>query len=267
MHLPVCPACNLECGFCVRSTNGGEDRPGVSSFVLPANEVLPYVRAARGLCPELSVVGVAGPGDALVGDGMFRAFRAIGGAYPDLLRCLSTNGLLLDRRADELIALGIDTLTVTVNAIDPGILAQIVPALRYDGRRIEGEEGARILIRNQLAGIRRMHAAGVTIKVNTVLIPDINGAHIEDTARAVSEAGADMYNIIPLIPQHLFSGHPEPTCAEIEDARQKASRYADVFRHCRHCRADAVGIPGLSNRSAEVWGDLAGRADEVFSHG
>jgi nitrogen fixation protein NifB len=112
-----------------------------------------------------------------------------------------------------------------------------------------------------------MAAAGVTIKVNTVLIPSVNGAHIEEIARAVSAAGANMYNIIPLIPQHRFAGHVAPTCAEIEEAREAAAGHIDVFRHCRHCRADAIGIPGLTDHTAEVFGDFAGHAEEVFSHG
>jgi nitrogen fixation protein NifB len=267
MHLPICPACNIECGFCRRSIGSRDVRPGVSAFILPVKDVLSYVEAARSRCEGLSVIGVAGPGDSLVGDNLFKAFRAVGEAYPEFFKCLSTNGLLLGQRADELIELGVDTLTVTVNAVDPMSLAQIVIAIHDHGRRIEGEKGAAILIRNQLAGIRKMAAAGVTIKVNTVLIPSINGMHIEEIARVVSDAGASMYNIIPLIPQHRFAGYAEPTCGEIEEARGKASKHIDVFRHCQHCRADAIGIPGITDHTADVLGNFTEYTEDVFSHG
>jgi nitrogen fixation protein NifB len=267
IHLPICPGCNIECAFCRRALNAEEDRPGVSAFVLPPEQVGGYLNAALARCPEISVVGVAGPGDALVGDNLFKAFRIVGREHPELLKCMSTNGLLLYKRAEELARLGIDTLTVTVNAISPEILTRIVKAIRWDGRRVAGIGGAEILIRNQLAGIRKMAEAGATIKVNAVLVPGVNDGHIVEIARAVSEAGAAMFNIIPLIPQHLLADAPEPSCAEIEAARAEASAYIDVFRHCQHCRADAIGIPGKSDVSRDVYKDFAGRAEEVFSHG
>jgi nitrogen fixation protein NifB len=264
MHLPICPACNIECGFCRRSVNDHENRPGVTSFILPVEKVDDYLAAAVERCKELSVVGVAGPGDTLVGNNLFKAFSIVDKSHPELLKCISTNGLLLDARADELIALGIDTLTVTVNAVDPEILSQIVPAIHYKGERIEGEAGAKILIENQLKGIRKMAAAGTTIKINSVLIPGVNGDHIPEIAKTVSALGANIFNIIPLIPQYKFEGFEEPTCEEIDDARAKAGAYIDVFRHCQHCRADAIGIPGFTDHSAELFHD---KAEDVFSHG
>ncbi|MDR0875976.1 MAG: radical SAM protein [Clostridiales Family XIII bacterium] len=267
MHLPICPACNIECAFCKRSLNDNEVRPGVASFILPADKAADYVDVALAKTDSISVVGVAGPGDTLVGDNLFKAFGAIHDRHPELLKCISTNGLLLSERAGELIELGIDTLTVTVNAVDPQILSKIVLAIRWHGKRYEGMEAAMIQIGNQLEGIEKMAAAGTTIKVNTVLIPGLNDLHIPEIARRVSEAGAAIYNIIPLIPQHRLSHYAEPTCEEIETARQKASVYIDVFRHCQRCRADAIGIPGLTDHAAEVLGSFAGQAEDVFSHG
>jgi nitrogen fixation protein NifB len=236
----------------------------VSAAILPSSEAVAHVDAALGVCEELSVVGVAGPGDSLVGDAMFESLRAVGRAHPGLLKCISTNGLLLKERADELIELGIDTLTVTVNAVDPDVLARIVLRVHYGGACYEGSAGGRILIENQLAGIRRMAEAGTVIKVNTVLIPGVNDAHIAEVARTVAAVGASLYNIIPLIPQYRFADRAEPTCAEIDAARGEAEKYLEVFRHCQHCRADAIGIPGVSDYAAEVFRE---RAEEVFSHG
>lgn len=92
-------------------------------------------------------------------------------------------------------------------------------------------EAAEILIRNQLEGIKKVSSAGITVKVNTVLVPGINDEHIETVAKTVSEAGATIYNIIPLIPQHELAHIPEPTCPQIDGARTKAEKYIDVFRH------------------------------------
>jgi nitrogen fixation protein NifB len=245
--------------------NSEENRPGVASFILSVDEVGGYVDAAVRTVDALSVIGVAGPGDSLVGDNMFQAFRIVKRDHPELLTCISTNGLLLDERAEELTELGLDTLTVTVNAVDPDILAKIVLAIHYKGKRVEGAEAAEILIRNQLRGIRKMARAGVTIKINTVLIPEVNGDHIPKIAKAVSDAGAGIYNLIPLIPQYRFADSKAPDCAQIDAARSLAGRHIDVFQHCQHCRADAVGIPGVTDFSAELFNGL--RTEEVFSHG
>ena len=61
-----------------------------------------------------------------------------------------------------------------------------------------------------------------------------------------------------------MSGYTAPTCEQVDAARVKAGRFIDVFRHCQHCRADAVGIPGVSDFSKEL---SLGRVEEVFSHG
>lgn len=266
IHLPVCPGCNLECRFCDRKINETENRPGVTGEVIQPEEAADYVERALQFCPELSVVGIAGPGDTLASDKAIQTFELVGRRFPKLLKCMSTNGLLLNERVEELIRVGIDTLTVTVNAVDPAIQARIINGLVYHGRRYEGTEAAEILIRNQLAGIRKAAAAGIVVKVNTVLIKEINYFHIKEVAKAVSEVGASIYNIIPLIPQHDLKDCAVPTCAEIEQVRAEAGKYIDVFRHCQHCRADAVGVPGKNNFSRQVYqGGL--RVKETFSHG
>ncbi len=266
IHLPVCPGCNLECRFCDRKINETENRPGVAGEIIQPADTIGYIERALRFCPEISVVGIAGPGDTLASDNAIKTFELVGKHFPKLLKCMSTNGLLLRERAEELIRVGIDTLTVTVNAVDPAIQARIINGLVYHGKRYEGEAAAEILIRNQLAGIRKAAAAGMVVKVNTVLIKEINFFHIKEVAKAVSEAGASIYNIIPLIPQHDLRDCSIPTCAEIEQARAEAGRYIDVFRHCQHCRADAVGVPGKNNFSREVYqGGL--KVKETFSHG
>lgn len=266
IHLPVCPACNIECNFCDRKINDEENRPGVTSAVLTPAEAVEALNKALELCPDITVAGIAGPGDTLVSENAIRTFRLIKEQYPKLLKCMSTNGLLLKDRVEELIELGIDTLTVTVNAVDPKIQAKIISGIFYKGKRYEGLEAAEILIKNQLDGIRKAAAAGITVKVNTVLIMEINRKHIKDIAKAVSEAGASMYNIIPLIPQHKLKDCVEPECVDIDEARREAQEYIDVFRHCQRCRADAVGIPGLKDYGDQIYLKRLNHKD-TFSHG
>ena len=269
IHLPVCPGCNIACRFCERSLNTTENRPGVTGKILKPEETIPLIKKALEISPEIRVAGIAGPGDTLASDNAIKTFRLIGKEFPQLIKCMSTNGLLLSERAQEIIDAGIDTLTVTVNAVDPEIEAQLNDYIIFHGKKIEGVEGAKILIKNQLEGIKKIAEAGITIKVNTVLVPRINGAHIEEIAKAVSAAGAKKYNIIPLIPTAKLSEEPAPTCQEIHAARDAASKHIELFLHCNHCRADAVGIPGKTEFSNILYAKLGSNDSikENFSHG
>lgn len=266
IHLPVSPGCNIACRFCDRVINDEEERPGVTSKVITPGESVDILKKALEICPEIKVAGIAGPGDTLASDYALEAFRKVKENFPQLIKCMSTNGLLLYEKADEIIDVGIDSLTVTVNAVAPEIEAKLNKYIIYHGKRYEGVEGAEILIENQLKGIKKVTSAGITVKINTVLVPEINGSHIEKIAETVSKAGAKIYNIIPLIPQFELSNMKAPTCAEIEAARTKASRYIDVFRHCKHCRADAVGVPGKSEFGDQIYQRKL-NVKETFSHG
>jgi nitrogen fixation protein NifB len=266
IHLPVSPGCNIACRFCDRVISDVENRPGVTSKVITPMEALEVLDKALKLCPDIKVAGIAGPGDTLATDYALETFRLIKVKFPQLIKCMSTNGLLLYERAPEIIDVGIDSLTVTVNAVNPEIEAKLNKFIVYHGKRYDGIEGAKILIDNQLKGIRKIADAGITIKVNSVLVPEINDEHIEEIAKTIKEAGASIYNIIPLIPQYELKDNPAPVCAQIDAARTKAGKYIDVFRHCQHCRADAVGVPGKSEFGDQIYQRRI-NIKETFSHG
>lgn len=266
IHLPVSPGCNIECKFCDRKINDYEKRPGVTAAIIKPEEAVSVVQKALELCPEITVVGIAGPGDTLATDNALDTFRLIKKQFPNLIKCMSTNGLLLDERAEEIIEVGINSLTVTVNAVDPAIEAKLNIRIFYHGTTYMGEEAAAILIKNQLAGIKKIAEAGITIKVNTVLVPGINDQHIERIAKMVSDAGASIYNIIPLIPQHELADCAAPNCSQIDEVRSKASKYIDVFRHCQRCRADAIGVPGEKDFGDQIYLNRIAHKD-TFSHG
>ena len=268
MHLPISPSCNIECRFCERSFNTYEKRPGVTSTVITPQEAREAIDKALELCPDIHVAGIAGPGDTLASPYALETFRLIKQKYPQLVKCMSTNGLLLAEKAQEVIDVGVDSLTVTVNAVDPEIEAQLNDGIIWHGKHYTGVEAAEILIEQQLKGIRLISEAGITVKVNTVYVPDINSEHIEEVAKTVAEAGADIYNIIPLIPNHKLKDCREPDCMEFERAVLKASKYIDVFRHCQRCRADAVGIPGGEDYGSRIYTNLKRLSrKDTFSHG
>jgi nitrogen fixation protein NifB len=124
IHVPIAPKCNIHCDFCTREINKCEQRPGVASRVMTVDQAVAHVKKVTSEMP-IAVVGVAGPGDALFNNETFEFFKRIDKEFPDLIKCMSTNGLLLPEKADEIADLNINTVTVTVNAIDPKIGSKI----------------------------------------------------------------------------------------------------------------------------------------------
>jgi nitrogen fixation protein NifB len=248
IHLAVAPRCNIQCGYCTRKHDCvNESRPGVTSHIQTPAEALETVRtvmASRTLGSVIKVVGIAGPGDPLANDETFETFRLIGAEFPHLIKCLSTNGLLLPDRIEQLQQIGLQSLTVTVNALDPEIGARIYSHIRYNGQRHTGVEAARLLISNQLEGIAQAVDCGMTVKVNTVLIPGVNDQQVPIIAEKIKELGAFVMNVMPLIPQARFAGVAAPSPEFLEQIRSANEQIIGQFRHCRQCRADAIGLIG-----------------------
>ncbi|SHH99758.1 nitrogenase cofactor biosynthesis protein NifB [Sporobacter termitidis DSM 10068] len=245
IHLPIAPKCNIQCNYCVRKYDcPNESRPGVTTSVLAPEEAVERYVAAKSKIPNLSVVGIAGPGDALANfDETRETLRRIRALDPDVTFCLSTNGLLLPLYAQELIDLGVSHITVTVNAVDPEIGAKIYKHIDYMGTRFTGLAAASILLANQLSGLRYLTSRGIICKVNTVLLRGINDTHIEEVVKKVKELGAYISNIMQLIPVKgsAFENLELVSNREIMAIREKCAPELRQMYHCRQCRADAVG--------------------------
>jgi len=273
IHLPVSPACNIGCRFCARGIRPeGEERddvPGVASRVLTPKGAMAILDKALSLCPEISVVGIAGPGDSLETDYALETLELAKTRYPRLLSCLSTNGLRLREKIERIAAVPVDSITVTVNSLRPEVLEKINGYAIVDGRILYGRAAAETLIEAQLLGIAAASSqTKAVIKINTVLIPGLNGDEIGELARRTSELGASVMNILPLIPQMGMADRAAPDCVQLEAARAEAGAHLDVFRHCRHCRADAAGL--LEGKNSDISKILYGggaRPEENFSHG
>ena len=250
IHLPVAPGCNIKCGFCERKFDcANESRPGVTSRVLTPEQALERVRLVklhmeRQGGAQLKVVGIAGPGDPLANPKTFETFRLVREAFPVMTLCLSTNGLRLPEMIGTLKALDLHSLTVTINALTPETGARVYEWIKLDGQRLEGEAAAALLLERQLEGVRLAAKAGLLVKINHVTIPGINDHETLDLAVKVRGLGANMMNIIPVIPLGRFKGVKPPSNALMEMVRNQAELILSQARHCKQCRADAAGLVG-----------------------
>lgn len=254
VHLPVAPKCNIQCNFCDRRYDCvNESRPGVTSKILSPYQALCFLDKVMERNPNISVAGIAGPGDPFANpDETMKTLRLIRKKYPDILLCLATNGLNIIPHIEELSKLKIGHVTITINAIDSEIGAKIYSFVNYDGKTYGGKEGFAILLENQLKAVSKLKKNGITVKINTIIIPGINDEHIPEIAKTVSELGADILNCIPLyhIPNTVFADIEEPTNEMIKRVRKEAAKYLPQMYHCARCRADAVGLLGKDDVGA-----------------
>jgi nitrogen fixation protein NifB len=263
IHLPVAPKCNIQCGYCIRKIDKCEHRPGVSSGVITPQEALERVDKYVKEMDNLKVVGIAGPAEALANEQTFEILRLVHEKYPELIKCIATNGLMLSERINDLKAAGVTSVTVTVNAVNPETAAKIYHWVRYHDKTYKGLEAAELLVKKQWEGIKAAAEAGLLVKTNTVLLPEINMEEIEDIAKKAAEYGAAIMNIIPLIPLYDFELSEPPSCEDLNLVRTLAEEYLPQFRLCQQCRADAVGVPGEEPCGSPV----QKRAQSEYFHG
>lgn len=253
MHIPVAPKCNIQCGYCNRKFDCcNESRPGVTSEVLSPRQASDKINYVKSKIENLRVIGIAGPGDPLANESTFESLKLIKEEHPELIPCVSTNGLALPENAERLFDLNVRFVTVTMNACDPSIGARVYSKVIFEGKCYSGTEGASILIEKQTAGIRRCVDLGMVVKINIVMIPGINTDHIPELVRYVKNLGAYTVNILPLIPVEgtEFEKLRAPTALERKKLMDLCSIDAKMMRHCRQCRADAIGLLG-EDRSQE----------------
>ena len=245
MHLPVAPLCNIRCNYCNRKFDCcNESRPGVTSDVLTPEQSIIKIRKVMEKVPNLQVIGIAGPGDPLANEATFETLELVKREFPDLTLCVSTNGLMLPDLADRLFELGVRFVTVTMNACDPEVGSHVYGSVRWNGKTLTGTEAASVLMKRQTEGIEKCARLGMLVKVNVVMIPGINDSHIPDLVRFVKDKGAYIVNILPLIPVEgtVFEKNRSPTSEERKALMDKCSIDAKMMRHCRQCRADAIGL-------------------------
>ncbi len=266
VHLPVAPKCNIQCNYCNRKYDCvSESRPGVTSTILTPKQSVGYLEELDKRIKNLSVIGIAGPGDPFANpEETLETMRLAHERFPDKIFCLSTNGLGLEPYIDQIAELNVSHVTITINSIDPKVLAKIYKWVR-DGKHIyRGEEGAKRLLDKQLACIPKLKAHGITVKINSIIIPGINEDGIADVAKHCASLGADVINCIPLIPtaDTPFENleHPDPKM--VFRVRTLASDHLTLMSHCARCRADAAGLLGhdLSDTHA-LMSEYANRVD------
>jgi nitrogen fixation protein NifB len=248
IHLPVAPRCNIQCNYCKHGLDCvNESRPGLTSAVLSPGQALHYLEQMVQRDPRITVVGIAGPGDPFANaEATMETLRLVRARFPEMLLCVASNGLSIAPYVGQLAAIEVSHVTLTVNAVDPQIGQAIYAWVREEPRVYRGLAAAELLLERQLAAVAALAARGVTVKINSIIIPGINDAHIPEVARRMAELGANIINCVPL---YAVEGTPladvaAPTAEQTASIRRAAARFLPIMAHCTRCRADAVGLLG-----------------------
>ncbi|BCS88010.1 radical SAM protein [Pseudodesulfovibrio sediminis] len=259
VHLPVAPKCNIQCNYCNRKYDCvNESRPGVTSGVLKPFQAAEYMDKVLEKEPRITVAGIAGPGDPFANPAeTLETMRLLNERHPHLLFCLSSNGMGILPYLDDIAELGVSHVTITISAVDPAIGAKIYSWVKDGNVVYRGEKGAEILLDRQLKAIKGLKERGITVKINSIVIPGINDEHIVEVAKVCSALGADIQNMIPLKPtaDTPFAGIPEPGRETVLPLRKEAEGFIEQMTHCKRCRADAVGLLG-DDQSVALCGTL-----------
>lgn len=249
IHLPVAPACNIQCNYCNRKFDCvNESRPGVTSSVLSPGQALVYLEKVMAMRNDIAVVGIAGPGDPFANpEATMETFRLIRARFPNMILCLSTNGLgLTEAYVHELAELQVSHVTLTINAVDPEIGGKIYAWARKDKRIYRNKEAGALMIEHQMQALGWIKKHGMIAKVNAIIVPGVNDAHLPEIAAEVASRGADIMNCIPLLPtaDTVFFDLPEPDAKMRFAVRLKCGEHMSQMTHCARCRADAIGRLG-----------------------
>jgi nitrogen fixation protein NifB len=208
---------------------------------------LTYLKAVYAKLPNLSVVGIAGPGDPFANPvETMETLRLVREEFPNILLCVASNGLGIVEHIDEMVELKVSHVTLTINTMNPVVGAKIYRWVHVGDTVYRGLQGSELLLARQRQAMERLRDTPIAVKVNTIVLPGVNDGEIGEVAKQTRALGADIMNVMPLYP---VAGTPFETlgtpAAELM-ARAKAAAATSLpqMGHCARCRADACGLVG-----------------------
>lgn len=196
---------------------------------------------------DIKVVGITGPGDPLADpEPTLATLELVHDEFPDMILCMGTNGLGLGGGstadvARKLVAVGLDHVTVFLNAVDPDIVRRIYAWIRPGTHTLPPDKAARALIRAQEESVRAFKSVGLTVKVNATVYPGVNAEHLSEVARTIRDWGVDLMAVSPYRPSGL-EGEPEAPSQELMDAvRGLVGEHIRLMPCFEGCGRDLVG--------------------------
>lgn len=234
LRLSVTDRCNLRCFYCM-PTEGVQ--PLKHKDTLTYEEIIRIVRIAAPV--GIRKVRITG-GEPLTRKNisfLIKSLKAINGIEN---LSLTTNGVLLEKYADELAVAGLDRVNVSLDSFNPERYAEITRGGSLD---------------DVLKGIEKAEKAGLKpVRINMVPIRGFNESEIEDFARITLEKPYQVRFIefMPIGARDLWSKEKYIPVDEIKSVIEKIGRLTPVKIRksgpARYFRFDnAPGVVGFIN--------------------
>ena len=250
LRVSLTDRCNLRCSYCM---------PPEGLDWLPKPEVLTGDEVARLVRIGVETLGIREVrftgGEPLLRRDLVSIIAATAALSPRPEISLTTNGIGLDRRAAALRDAGLDRINVSLDTLRPDVFRKL---------------SRRDRLSDVLAGLAAAAAAGLTpVKVNTVLMRDLNEDEAPDLLRYCMEHGYELRFIeqMPLDAQHGWKRTEMITADEIFDS---LSRAFNLFEDSERVRGAAPaetflvdGGPARVGVIASVTRPFCGACDRV----
>ncbi len=176
LRISVTDRCNFRCRYCMPVEIFG---PGYE--FLPKDDLLSFeeiVRLVRLMVPlGLEKIRLTG-GEPLLRRGLEDLVAMLAAIQGVRDLAITTNGVLLAHRAEALALAGLKRVTVSLDALDPGIFSR----MNGTGAKVE----------RVLAGISAARVFGLPVKVNAVIQRGVNDSEVLPLARWARTAGVDL---------------------------------------------------------------------------
>ncbi len=215
LQLPVAPRANTMSKF---------SSPACGKKAVTPTEALELLARAQDQGLEISIVGISGPGEPFATPELtFATLELVREKYPDMMMCLTTNGIEGAKYAAKCAALALTHITVNVDAVDLETAMQLYAWVRPGKKTLQSQDGCDLLIKEQAAAVSAFKDAGLQVKINTTVYPGINDSHVDAISRTMALLGADAIMVDPYVPlgKCIWPGET-PLDAPTEEIMEKA---------------------------------------------
>ena len=172
LRISITDRCNFRCTYCMPRDHFGPEHAFLDrGHLLSYEEIVLIVESL--MTTGLRKVRITG-GEPLLRKDVTKLIRMIRSVGPNLDLAMTTNGVLLSRHAPELIAAGLNRVTVSLDAVDEDVFQAMADTVNHTPAEI-------------LDGIDAALSHGLGVKVNAVIRKSVNVGQVLKLAQACTQ--------------------------------------------------------------------------------
>jgi len=232
--------CNLGCVYCVAGDEGVLQRPAAGSgHSLAVDDFLAIIGRLHGQL-GLETIRLTG-GEPLLYQGLVDLIRGIRATGIPHIK-LTTNGFLLERLAAPMKEAGMESINVSLDAIDEDVFFRM--SKRHSTDRI-------------IRGIDSACAAGLSVKINTVMMKGINDSQVMPLLEFAHSRGIPIRYLEVMAMGHL---HDQPG-RYLLTQEEILAIIAGKYRLTRQGRAESATAGYWKTDGGHIFGIIANESE------